>query len=64
MNRLEKFFYELRPFNLLIIAAFALKSADHVSQLGQASVALLALSSLLIFYWRYQYRSSVQLRRR
>lgn len=62
MDRLEKFFYELRPFNLLFVAAFAMYG-EKISRWGQASVALLAISSVLILFSRYQYRSSVQLRR-
>lgn len=62
MKRLEQFVYESRPFNCLILALYA--TTLGLDRWGQASVALLAMSALVIFYWRYQYRSTVQLRRR
>ena len=64
MNRLEKFFYEMRPLFLLLVAIAASIGPEPISKFGKVSIALLGLSSLLIFYWRYQYRAAPQLRRR
>jgi hypothetical protein len=62
MIRAEKFLYETRPINLLFIA-LASTAGGPLSRWGQVSIALLALSALVLFYWRYQYRSTVQVRR-
>ncbi len=58
----EKFFYETRPVNCLLIALASL-TGESISRWGQASIGLLAISSFVLMYWRYQYRSAVQLRR-
>ncbi|MEK7357381.1 MAG: hypothetical protein AAB250_13095 [Bdellovibrionota bacterium] len=65
MKRIESCLYELRPFIFLLIAGAALKSSSELDRIGQASIGLLALSSLVILYWRYQYRSAaVHIKRR